>query len=71
MTSSPIDFDNYNFSDDKRESISREVMSLYWVSEGVDNEKRLRNGDLQVLRVDIAFALGSHSCPSLTSCAAG
>ena len=29
---------------DKRESISRGLMSLYWVSEGVDHEKRLRNG---------------------------
>ena len=35
---------------DKRESISRGLMSLYWVSEGVDREKRLRNGDLDAFR---------------------
>ena len=32
---------------DKRESISRALMSLYWVSEGVDHEKRLRNEGLE------------------------
>ena len=31
---------------DKRESISRGLMSLYLVSEGFDHEKRLRNGDV-------------------------
>ena len=34
---------------DKRESISRGLMSLYWVSEGVDHEKRLRNGGVKRL----------------------
>ena len=36
---------------DKRESISRGLMSLYWVSEGVDHEKRLRNGAIQLRRM--------------------
>ena len=31
---------------DERESISRGLMSLYWVSEGIDHEKQLRNGSL-------------------------
>ena len=31
---------------DKRESISRGLKSLYWLSERFDHEKRLRNGEL-------------------------
>ena len=31
----------------KKESILRVLMSLYWVSEGVVHEKRLRNGALE------------------------
>ena len=45
MTSFPIDFETTSVFD-KRESISRGLMSLYWVLEGVDHEKRLRNGVL-------------------------
>ena len=61
MTSFPIDFSFLALlsleAADKRESISRGLMSLYWVSEGVDHEKRLRNGAL-----DKAYTAGFSLC---------